>query len=185
MRAEVCQLNLEPLGLCLSFHFNYPGDFYYGFKGKWAFLRISTPNLHFLTNINREVTSTNAPSLAPSLVKGNLGLMLHRGDSLSLLRILSVPLCWAHHPPFHPLFGLQSDNYLLVVEQSCDGTALMRLYQVLTMLMDVTISLCLGYVWVMAANLLLSTPFYDQGEYRLFSEPTMTREGNASLCCVV
>lgn len=25
--------------------------------------------------------------------------------------------------------------------------------------------LCWGYVWVMAANLLLSMPFYGQGEY--------------------
>lgn len=47
MRAEVCQLDLEPLGLHPSFPFNHHGDFYYGFKGKLAFLRISIPNPHF------------------------------------------------------------------------------------------------------------------------------------------
>lgn len=51
--------------------------------------------------------------------------------------------------------------------------------------MNLIIYPCLGYVWAMAANLLLSVPFYGQGEYKLFSEPTMTREGNISLCCVV
>lgn len=61
----------------------------------------------------------------------------------------------------------------------------MRSYRILVILMNLIIYPCLGYVWAMAANLLLSVPFYGQGEYKLFSEPTMTREGNISLCCVV
>lgn len=54
---------------------------------------------------------------------------------LSVLGILISPSHWTRCPPFHLLFSLKSDNtegvcfpFLLVVEQICDGTALMRSY---------------------------------------------------------
>lgn len=49
----------------------------------------------------------------------------------------------------------------------------------LVMLMNLTVC-----TWIMAANLLLSMPFYGQGKSKLFSEPTMTQEHNIPVCAV-
>ena len=49
----------------------------------------------------------------------------------------------------------------------------------LVILMNLTVC-----TWIMAANLLLSMPFYGQGKSKLFSEPTMTQEHNIPVCAV-
>jgi len=137
MRAEVCQLHLPPLGLCL-FPFQPSWRLLLWLQREIGISKNKAPPALISLNINREVTSTNAHSLVPSSAKGNLGLMLQKGNTLSVWRILTPPLHWAHCSPFHPLFSLKSDKttqkvfsvrlFLLVVEQSCDGTALMRSY---------------------------------------------------------
>lgn len=104
MRAEVCQLDLEPLGLCLAFPFSHPGDFYSGFKGKWAFLRRSTPNPHFFKYQQRGNFHQR------SFPCPQWGLRYTGGNTLSVWRILMVPSHWAHGSPFDPLFGLKSDK---------------------------------------------------------------------------
>lgn len=109
MRAEVCQLDLEPLGLCL-FPFQPSWRLFLWFQREIGISKNKAPAVLTSLNINREVTSTNAHSLVPNSAKGNLGLRYKGGNTLPVWRILVAPLHWAHCSPFHPLFSLKSDK---------------------------------------------------------------------------
>lgn len=136
MRTEVCQLDLEPLGLHPSFPFNHHGDFYYGFKGKLAFLRRSIPNPHFFKYQQRGIfhySSFPPPQFGkgqPPAYANKGEHTFHIGDSSGSLTLGTLSLI-----PSTIRSQIRQDNiedtrcpFLLVVEQSCDGTALMRSY---------------------------------------------------------
>lgn len=86
MRADVCQLGLEPIRLHLSHPFNYLGEFQ-GFKGKCAFLKITTPNPLFQKYQQRGVPSSLSLPLQFGK-RANTRFILKRGDRPSVLGIL-------------------------------------------------------------------------------------------------
>lgn len=100
---------------------------------------------------------------------------------LSVLVILRAPHTSTLSPmPFTIQSQIRQDNtkgvccaFLLVGEQNFHGTALMR-FSFSVGDANEPDHLCLGCVQVMATNLLLSAPFYSQGEYKLFSEWRIT-----------
>lgn len=126
---------------------------------------MSSPNCHFFKHQKR-ISSTKLQSFLPNLAKGNHGLCkkgghtFHSGDIYGSL----LP---AHCLTFHQIFGFKSDHrpdntgvcclFFLVVEQGCPGTALS---EILFHGGDANEpdNLCLGCIWVMAANLLVSAP---------------------------
>lgn len=178
---------------CVFFPFNHPGDFYYGCKGKSASLRIKYPQPLISLNINRgNFYQRSLPG--PQFGKGQPWAYATKGEhtfcmedshgSLALGTLFPIP------STIQP--QIRQDNTEGVECPSVPSSSWAKLWWhcLNEILLDVGDAnepdhLCLGYIWAMAANLLLFVPFYGQGEYELFSEPTMTREGNISLCCVV
>lgn len=118
-------------------------------------------------NINREVSSSKAHSLLPGLAKVNHGFRLQRGNIFSITGELRSP-----SPPALSIFP--------VVEQRGNGPAFSEL------LLDVGDEdepdhLCLGN----GSQISCSCACLGQREYKWFSEPSITQEGNISLHCIV
>lgn len=137
MRAEVCQLDLEPLGLCL-FPFQPSWRLFLWFQREIGISKNKAPPVLTSLNINREVTSTNTHSLVPNSARATSGYAT-KGETCFPYGGFSWLPCTGHIVPhsIHYSASNQTRQHrrcslsvrsFLAVERSCDGAALMRSY---------------------------------------------------------